>query len=81
VRVYPIAVARTQRLGSLMEMSEIEREAILAERKEEQQKMEDQRQVAAMLQARNAGAGGDSVSKAAKRAWSYPSLFHLLTSF
>ncbi|KAI0034796.1 hypothetical protein K488DRAFT_77018 [Vararia minispora EC-137] len=51
----------------LLDMPEVEREAILAERKEEMQKMEDQRQVASLLQAQRAAAGVDSVSKAAKR--------------
>ena len=56
-------------MARLLDMPEVEREAILAERKEEMQKMEDQRQVASLLQAQRAAAGGDSVSKAAKRAY------------
>lgn len=53
----------------LLSMSEVDREAILAERKEERQRMEDKRQVGAMLQAQ-LGANGDSVAKAAKRTCS-----------
>ncbi|EKM57104.1 uncharacterized protein PHACADRAFT_254665 [Phanerochaete carnosa HHB-10118-sp] len=50
----------------LMEMTEIEREDILAQRQEEIQRIQDKRNLDAMLRDRT-GTGEDSVSKAAKR--------------
>ena len=49
-----------------MEMSEIEREDILAQRQEEMQRMQDKRNLDAMLRDR-IGGGDDNVAKAAKR--------------
>lgn len=49
-----------------MEMTEIEREDILAQRQEEIQRIQDKRNLDAMLRDRT-GTGEDSVSKAAKR--------------
>ncbi|KAH9931477.1 uncharacterized protein B0H18DRAFT_1116282 [Fomitopsis serialis] len=50
----------------LLEMSEIEREDILAQRQEEMQRIQDKRNLEQMLKAQS-GHGDDSVSKAAKR--------------
>ncbi|KIP10772.1 hypothetical protein PHLGIDRAFT_100587 [Phlebiopsis gigantea 11061_1 CR5-6] len=50
----------------LMEMSEIEREDILAQRQEEMQRMQDKRNLDAMLRDR-IGGGDENVAKAAKR--------------
>ena len=49
-----------------MEMTEIEREDILAQRQEEIQRIQDKRNLDQMLRDRT-GAGDDSVAKAAKR--------------
>ncbi|CCM01841.1 uncharacterized protein FIBRA_03911 [Fibroporia radiculosa] len=50
----------------LMQMSEIEREDILAQRQEEMQRIQDKRNLDQMLQAQS-GRGDENVSKAAKR--------------
>ena len=50
-----------------MEMSEIEREDILAQRQEEMQRIQDKRNLDAMLRDRSGGGGDDNVAKAAKR--------------
>jgi RNA polymerase-associated protein RTF1 len=51
-----------------MQMPEVEREDILAQRLEEMQRMQDKRNLDQMLKAQNSrGAEPDSVSKAAKR--------------
>ena len=51
-----------------MDMPEIEREEVLAQRQEELQRFADKRQLDQMLKLRSgAGAGEESVSKAAKR--------------
>ena len=49
-----------------MEMSEVEREDILAQRQEEMQRIQDKRNLDAMLRDRSGG-GDDNVAKAAKR--------------
>lgn len=49
-----------------MEMSEIEREELLAQRQEEMQRIQDKRNLEQMLKAQS-GHAEDSVSKAAKR--------------
>ncbi|OCH94623.1 plus-3-domain-containing protein [Obba rivulosa] len=52
----------------LMEMPEFDREGILAQRLEEMQRIQDQRNLDQMLKAQSGGRGGEeSVSKAAKR--------------
>lgn len=56
-----------------MEMSEIEREDILAQRLEEMQRIQDKRNLDQMLKAqsgRSKANGDESVSKAAKRMFS-----------
>jgi len=54
--------------GRLLAMSEIEREAILAERLEQMQKIQDRRKLQEMLrQQKGASNDADSVAKAAKR--------------
>ena len=50
----------------LLQMSEIDRENILAQRQEEMQRMQDKRNLDQMLRERSGG-GEDNVSKAAKR--------------
>jgi RNA polymerase-associated protein RTF1 len=51
-----------------MQMSEIEREDILAQRLEEMQRIQDKRNLDQMLKAQNSRGGEpDNVSKAAKR--------------
>ena len=56
-----------------MSMPEIDREAILAQRQEEMQRSTDKRQLDLMLKLQSSRSQGeDSVSKAAKRASSYP---------
>lgn len=49
-----------------MDMSEIEREDILAQRQEEMQRIQDKRNLDAMLRDRSV-AGDENISKAAKR--------------
>ncbi|OBZ76496.1 hypothetical protein A0H81_03166 [Grifola frondosa] len=51
----------------LLEMSEVDREAILAQRLEEMQRFTDKRQLDHLLKLQNGRNGEDSVSKAAKR--------------
>ena len=52
----------------LMEMPEIEREELIAQRLEEMQRIQDKRNLDQMLKAQKERSGeGDSVSKAAKR--------------
>lgn len=53
-------------MGRLLEMSEIEREELLAQRQEEMQRIQDKRNLDQMLKAQS-GHTEDSVSKAAKR--------------
>lgn len=56
-------------MDRLMEMSEIDREATLAQRQEEMQRYTDKRQLENMLKMQNGrGDTEESVSKAAKRA-------------
>ena len=56
-------------MNSLMEMSEIDREALLAQRQEEMQRFTDKRQLDHMLKMQSGrGSADESVSKAAKRA-------------
>lgn len=56
-------------MDRLMEMSEIDREATLAQRQEEMQRYTDKRQLENMLKMQNGrGDAEESVSKAAKRA-------------
>ena len=52
-----------------MEMSEIEREAILAQRQEEMQRFTDKLQLDLMVKQQSGRGGEESVSKAAKRAF------------
>ncbi|GBE89807.1 RNA polymerase-associated protein [Sparassis crispa] len=51
----------------LMQMSEIEREELLAQRQEEMQRIQDKRNLDQMLKAQSGHGGEESVSKAAKR--------------
>ena len=52
-----------------MSKSEIEREAILAQRQEEMQRFKDKHQLDLMVKLQSGRGGDESVSKAAKRAY------------
>lgn len=60
----------TESVHRLLELPEIEREQVLAERLEEMQRIQDKRNLDAMLRSQKAGGGADlddSVAKSAKR--------------
>ena len=71
--------ARWNVMDRLMEMSEIEREELLAQRQEEMQRIQDKRNLEQMLKAQS-GHVEDSVAKAAKResAFAWRSWTHRL---
>jgi RNA polymerase-associated protein RTF1 len=56
-----------------MQLSEIEREQILSQRLEEKQRLKDKRMISQMVKDQRNGEG-ESVSKAAKRPCTSPSL-------
>ncbi len=67
---YIISCIFDSRAYRLMAKSEIEREAILAQRQEEMQRFTDKRQLDLMVKMQS-GRGDESVSKAAKRAFPF----------
>lgn len=62
--------------GSLLSMSEVEREDILAQRQEEMQRIQDKRNLDQMFRDRTGGTA-DSVAKAAKSKWASIILYTL----